>query len=81
MTDKEIKKKKIFKGIVVSDKADKTIVVKIDSLKTHSKYLKKYKSTKKFKVHDPENKFKIGDKVEFVQCRPISKDKRFIVQA
>lgn len=67
------------KGIVVSDKMDKTIVVAVQSLKTHPKYLKKYRSTKKYKVHDAENKFKKGDKVEFTQCAPISKDKSHIV--
>jgi len=67
--------KKIKKGVVVSDAMDKTIVVAIDTLKTHPKYLKKYKSTKKYKVHDEENKFKKGDKVEFIECKPISKDK------
>lgn len=67
--------KKIKKGVVVSDLMDKTIVVAIDTLKTHSKYLKKYRSTKKYKVHDQENKFKKGDEVEFVECAPISKDK------
>jgi len=64
------------KGTVISDKMDKTIVVTVQTLKTHPKYLKKYMSTKKYKVHDPENKFKTGDAVEFVQCRPISKGKR-----
>ena len=63
------------KGKVVSDSMDKTIVVAVQSLKTHPKYLKKYRSTKKYTVHDSENKHKIGDSVEFVQCRPLSKDK------
>jgi len=67
--------KKIKKGVVVSDSMDKTIVVAINTLKTHPKYLKKYISTKKYKVHDGENKFKKGDKVEFTECSPISKDK------
>ena len=75
-TTKKIAKKK---GIVVSDKMDKTIVVAVQTLKTHPKYLKKYRSTVKYKVHDSENKFKKGDKVEFTQCRPISKDKSHIV--
>ena len=74
-TNKAAKKK----GIVTSDKMDKTIVVAVDTLKTHSKYLKKYKSTKKYKVHDEENKYKVGDVVEFVQCKPMSKDKSHIV--
>lgn len=76
-----IKKVSKKKGIVVSDKMDKTIVVAVDSLKTHPKYLKKYKSTKKYKVHDAQNKFKKGDKVEFTQCRPMSKDKSHTVIA
>lgn len=66
-----------IKGKVISDKMDKTIVVAVDSFKTHPKYLKKYRSTKKYKVHDPENKYKIGDMVEFIQCKPFSKDKKF----
>lgn len=73
---KKIAKKK---GIVVSDKMDKTIVVAVQTLKTHPKYLKKYRSTLNYKVHDSENKFKKGDKVEFTQCRPISKDKNHTV--
>ena len=73
------KKAKVKRGIVVSDKMDKTIVVKVESFKTHPKYLKKYRSSKKYKIHDPENKYKVGDVVEFVQSRPISRDKRFRV--
>jgi len=73
---KKIAKKK---GIVVSDKMDKTVVVEVKTLKTHPKYLKKYRVTKKYKVHDPENKCKIGDVVEFIQCRPISKEKRHMI--
>lgn len=68
-----------LKGIVVSDKMDKTIVVAVNILKTHPKYFKKYRATKKYKVHDPENKYKVGDKVEFVGCKPISKEKKFKV--
>ncbi|MDH4330807.1 MAG: 30S ribosomal protein S17 [Candidatus Moranbacteria bacterium] len=73
------KKHKNIKGIVVSDAMDKTIVVSVTSFKTHPKYLKKYKSTKKYKVHDAENKHKVGDVVEFMQVKPISKDKKFEV--
>lgn len=76
-----IKKAAKKKGIVVSDKMDKTIVVAVSSLKTHPKYHKKYRSTVKYKVHDSENKFKKGDQVEFSQCRPISKDKSHTVIA
>lgn len=72
---KTIRKKK---GTVVSDKMDKTIVVAVTDYKTHPKYLKKYRSTKKYKVHDEKNKFKVGEVVEFIECKPISKDKKFI---
>jgi len=67
------------KGKVISDRMDKTIVVAVESFKTHTKYIKKYKSTKKYKVHDPENKAKVGDEVKFIQCKPVSKDKRFML--
>lgn len=77
--EKVAKKHKNIKGVVVSDKMDKTIVVSVTSFKTHPKYLKKYKSTKKYKVHDAENKYKVGDTVEFSQTKPISKDKKFVV--
>ena len=67
------------KGTVVSDKMDKTVVVAVVSFKTHTKYKKKYKSTKKYKAHDAENKYKVGDVVEIIPCRPMSKDKRYKV--
>jgi len=62
-------------GVVVSNKMDKTIVVAVDTLKTHPKYLKQYRSTKNYKVHVEENKYTIGEKVTFQECRPISRDK------
>ena len=71
--------KKKFDGIVVSDKMDKTIVVKVDRVKIHPKYKKRYTVSKKYKVHDEKNQFKEGDKVSFVECRPLSKDKRWRV--
>jgi small subunit ribosomal protein S17 len=71
------KKATTKKGRVISDKMDKTVVVAVESFKTHPKYIKKYRSTKKYKIHDPENKAKVGDVIEFVECKPISKDKKF----
>ncbi|OGI21327.1 MAG: 30S ribosomal protein S17 [Candidatus Moranbacteria bacterium RIFCSPHIGHO2_01_FULL_55_24] len=68
-----------LKGVVVSDKMDKTIVVKVDTLKTHPKYLKQYRSSKRYKVHDEANAYKIGDVVMFQECRPISGQKRHSV--
>ena len=82
MIDKQDKKniiKKKFNGIVVSDKMDKTIVVKVDSVKIHPKYKKRYTISKKYKVHDEKNKFKVDDKVIFIECRPLSKDKKWRV--
>jgi small subunit ribosomal protein S17 len=79
MTQIEKKITRKFLGTVVSDKMDKTIVVQIDRVKVHALYGKRFKVGKKFKVHDPENKFKTGDIVSFVETRPLSKEKRWIV--
>ena len=69
----------ILKGVVVSDKMDKTIVVSVSRFIKHSLYGKFYKVSKRYKAHDEENKYKIGDKVEIVETKPISKDKHFRV--
>lgn len=69
--------RKKFSGVVVSDKSDKTIVVKVDTVKIHPKYKKRYTVSRKYKVHDEKNEFKTGDKVSFVECRPLSRDKRW----
>jgi len=71
--------RKKFSGVVVSDKSDKTIVVKVDTVKIHPKYKKRYTVSRKYKVHDEKNEFKTGDKVAFVECRPLSRDKRWRV--
>ena len=68
-----------LKGIVVSDKMNKTIVVAVEEVKKHPKYKKYYTVVKKFKVHDEGNLHKTGDRVEMVETRPISKDKRWKV--
>ena len=68
-----------FTGVVVSDKSAKTIVVKVEAVKIHPKYKKRYTVSRKYKVHDENNKFKAGDKVTFVECRPLSRDKRWRV--
>lgn len=72
---KKLKIYRKFKGSVVSDKMDKTIVVKVVRTKIHPLYKKRYKVSKNYKVHDGKNEYKVGDIVEFVECRPISKDK------
>lgn len=77
--NKVVTKKNILKGVVVGDKMDKTIVVSVSRFVKHPLYGKFYKVSKKYKAHDEENKFKVGDNVEIVETRPISKDKRFKV--
>ena len=76
-----IKKKKgrLLKGVVVSDKMDKTIVVSVSRLKKHPRYKKRYKVNKKYKAHDEKNEFKIGEQVVIKECPPISKDKKWRV--
>jgi len=69
----------LLKGIVVSAKMDKTVVVSVSRFIKHPLYGKFYKVSKKYKAHDEDNKYKVGDKVEIVETRPISKDKRFKV--
>lgn len=64
-------------GRVVSDKMDKTIVVLVETYKKHPLYGKRVKYSKKFKAHDENNAAKIGDIVEIMETRPLSKDKRF----
>jgi small subunit ribosomal protein S17 len=72
-------KKQQLTGLVVSDKMDKTVVVKVDMRKRHSKYKKSYTISKKFKAHDEKNEYKTGDRVTIESTRPISKDKKFKV--
>ncbi|MFA6995275.1 MAG: 30S ribosomal protein S17 [Patescibacteria group bacterium] len=68
-----------FNGVVVSDKSDKTIVVRVETIKKHPKYQKRYTVSRKYKVHDEKNEYHTGDKVSFIECRPLSKDKRWRV--
>jgi small subunit ribosomal protein S17 len=75
-TEKQIKKRKII-GVVVSDKMTKTRVVAVATLKKHPKYLKYYHVTTKFKAHDENNEYKMGDKVTIEESRPLSREKRW----
>lgn len=74
--NQKTKKAPTLRGTVVSAAMDKTVVVEVETLKLHPKYLKRYRSTKRFKVHDSENRHQAGEIVTFRECRPISKDKR-----
>lgn len=71
--------KKILKGIVISDKMDKTVVVSVERVYQDSFYKKTIKTRKKYKAHDEDNKCKVGDKVEIIESRPLSKTKRWKV--
>ena len=73
----KIKNKRKFKGLAVSVKMDKTVVVSVDRIVVPPKYGKRYHSTKKYKVHDEKNECKLGDTIVFEECRPLSKDKRW----
>ena len=80
--DEKIQKiagKKSMIGLVVSDKMEKTVVVLVTSKKEHPIYGKYITFTKKYKAHDEKNDAKVGDTVEIVETRPLSKDKYFRV--
>lgn len=68
---------KKFVGTVTSDVQDKTIVVKLTRRETHPLYGKQYTVTKKFQAHDEANEAHVGDRVEIVEIRPVSKNKAF----
>ena len=71
--------KKILKGVVVSDKPNKTITVLVERKYQHPLFKKIIKSKKKYSAHDENNKFKNGDKVSIIECKPYSKNKKFEV--
>ncbi len=74
-----ISQKQQMRGLVISNKMDKTVVVKVDIRKRHPKYKKSYTVSRKFKAHDANNEYQIGDKVVIEATRPISKEKKFKV--
>ncbi len=73
--------KRHFRGVVVSAAQQKTIVVKVDRLSYHPIYQKRFTVSKKYQVHDEHKQYQVGDEVEFVECRPISKHKKWRVIA
>ena len=76
-TSKARKTSKI--GVVVSDAMDKTVVVKVERVGMHPLYHRFVQRSRKFVAHDEGNACKVGDKVQIVECRPLSKSKRFRV--
>lgn len=79
MTNKTIAVRKKLSGKVVSDKMDKTVVVNVQRYVAHKKYGKYYKIDKRYKAHDENNEYKVGDMVIIEESRPMSKDKNFVV--
>ena len=71
--------KKILTGVVVSDKPNKTVTVLVERKYSHPVLKKVIKVRKKYNAHDENNKFKNGDKVRIIECRPYSKTKKFQV--
>lgn len=71
--------KRILQGVVVSDKGDKTVVVKVERRLMHPLYKKFISKSKKFSAHDAENRFKVGDRVRIQECPPVSKSKTYTV--
>lgn len=72
-------RRKVRVGRVVSDKMDKTVVVAVETLVRHPLYQRTVRRTKKVKAHDAENACRVGDKVKIMECRPLSKEKRWRV--
>ena len=73
--------KRVLQGVVVSDKNDKTVVVRVERRFTHPVLKKTIRRSKKYHAHDEANKHKVGDLVAFEESKPISKNKRWVVMA
>ncbi len=73
--------KRILQGTVVSDKNDKTVVVRVERRFAHPIFQKTVRRSKKYKAHDENNQYKVGDQVSIEECAPISKDKTWTVVA
>ena len=71
--------KRVLQGVVVSDKTDKTVVVKVERRFTHPLFKKTVRRTKNYQAHDETNKHKVGDTVLIEESKPISKTKRWVV--
>ena len=78
--EKRVNRRRFLTATVVSDKMDKTRVVQIQKVTKHSKYEKQVRHVVKYKAHDEKNATKVGDVVRIMETRPISKDKRWIIQ-
>lgn len=72
--------RRVLQGVVVSDKSDKTVIVKVERDVMHPVYHKYVKRHKKYAAHDEQNSYRIGDMVNIVESRPISKRKCWMVE-
>lgn len=71
--------RRVMQGVVVSDKMDKTVVVRVERLTRHPLYGKVIRRAKRFKAHDEKNECRVGDLVRIAECRPLSKEKTWRV--
>jgi len=71
--------RKVRTGTVISDRMDKTVVVRVQTLKQHPRYKKVIRQSVRFKAHDEQNQCAVGDRVRIMETRPLSRDKRFRV--
>jgi small subunit ribosomal protein S17 len=76
-TNTQSANKRKFEGEVVSAAMNKTVIVRVDTMAMHSKYNKSYKVSNRYPVHDEKQIAKVGDRVEFEECRPLSKTKKW----
>jgi small subunit ribosomal protein S17 len=80
-TETETRQRRVLTGTVVSDKMDKTIVVQVQRRFKHPRYRKYVSERLRYKAHDETNQAKVGDVVRIVSCRPLSREKRWALQA
>lgn len=80
MADKVHSNRRTFVGTVISDSADQTVVVRVNRKTMHRRYKKYVMTTRRYMAHDPENTCSLGDRVEIIECRPLSKRKRWAVK-
>jgi small subunit ribosomal protein S17 len=72
--------RRVLQGVIVSDKADKTVTVRVESNIMHPVYKKYIKRHKKYAAHDEANAFKVGENVRIIESAPISKSKKWVVE-
>ena len=81
MTTSNTRRKRTLVGVVVSDKMDKTVVVEVTRLVKHPLYKKYIRRKKRYMAHDERNEYQVGDRVQIIESRPLSRRKRWRVRA